>query len=224
MISRALKETFYRSMGVPMRVNGWVYRTFRAPASGVVKVHLGPGQQKYLPGWVNVDANFISAKIDVWADIRNRLPFRDNTVDAFYSHHMIEHLPDNKLVFHFAEMFRCLKPGGAIRVGGPDSENAARKFVEGDINWFGDFPDPHPSLGGKFTNFIICRGEHLTVLTESYLKEVAAAAKFVNVARCRPIDDTRHGELFADAMRTEWEPTPDTPHTLLIEADKPSDS
>src|SRR4051794_6453068 len=100
MISRAMKEAFYRSMAMPMRVNGWVWRSFRAPASngGVVRVHLGPGQKNYLDGWVNVDANLFTAKIDVWADLRNRLPFPDSSVDAFYSHHVIEHLPDNTLV------------------------------------------------------------------------------------------------------------------------------
>jgi SAM-dependent methyltransferase len=221
MISRAMKETFYRSMSLPMRMNGWIYRNFRAPSNGTLKVHLGPGQEKYLAGWVNVDANFLTARIDVWADIRYRLPFRDNTVDAIYSHHVIEHLADHRLTFHFREMFRILKPGGVVRVGGPDGETAARKFVEGDVSWFGNFPDPHDSLGGKFTNFIICRGEHLTILSHSYLTEVAHAVGFKNVVRCQPITETHQGEIFAEAMKTEWETTPDAPHTLLIEAQKP---
>jgi predicted SAM-dependent methyltransferase len=221
MISRAMKETYYRAMGVPMRVNGWIWRRFRAPTEGVIKVHLGPGQRNYIPGWHNVDANLFTAKIDVWADLRNPLPFRDGTVDAFYSHHVIEHLPDSLLSRHFAEMFRCLKPGGAIRVGGPDSGNAALKFAQGDADWFVDFPDKHDSIGGKFTNFIICRGEHLTVLTESYLREIAQGAGFVDVRRCAPITETSHGDLFSEAMRTEYEPTPEFPHTILVEADKP---
>lgn len=32
-------------------------------------VQLGPGQKNYIDGWVNVDANFVTAKIDIWADI-----------------------------------------------------------------------------------------------------------------------------------------------------------
>jgi hypothetical protein len=28
-------------------------------------------------GWISVDANFLAAKIDIWADLRNKLPFKD---------------------------------------------------------------------------------------------------------------------------------------------------
>jgi predicted SAM-dependent methyltransferase len=61
---------------------------------GKVKVHLGPGQKNYIPKWINIDANIFSAKADLWADLRYRLPFHNSTVDAVYSHHMIEHLHD----------------------------------------------------------------------------------------------------------------------------------
>ena len=78
----------------------------------------GPGQKNYLRGWINVEANVLTAELDVWADIRNKLPFRSNSVDVFYSHHVIERLPDVLLPFHFKAMFRCLKPNGIIRFGG----------------------------------------------------------------------------------------------------------
>ncbi|MEO6437151.1 MAG: hypothetical protein ABIP55_15530, partial [Tepidisphaeraceae bacterium] len=81
MLSHGMKVMFYRSMGFPMRANGWIWRTLRTPnpagSNGMVKVHLGPGQGNYLDGWVNVDANFFTARIDLWADFRNPLPFRD---------------------------------------------------------------------------------------------------------------------------------------------------
>lgn len=222
MISRAAKATYYFLLSGPMRVNGWMHRTVRSRKADPLKVHLGPGQNNYLVGWCNVDANLVSAKIDVWADLRNRLPFRDGTVDAFYSHHVIEHLPDDLLPFHFAEMVRCLKPGGCIRVGGPNGDMAARKFVEGDSAWFSDFPDKRSSLGGRFANFILCRGEHLTILTESYIREIAEAAGMTNIVRCNPVVETRHPQIFdAAVLGKEAESTPEFPHTLLIEADKP---
>src|SRR5688572_13947064 len=120
MLKRAHKQLFYDMCGPLMRFNGWTYRRIRAPRAGVVKVQLGPGQGKYLDGWVNVDANMFTGKCDVWTDLRFALPFRDNTVDIFYSHHVIEHLPD--IPGHFREMYRCLKPGGVFRVGGPNGE------------------------------------------------------------------------------------------------------
>ena len=77
-----------------MLLNSKFYKIFRSPKSGVVKVHLGPGKKNYLKGWINVDANIVTAKIDVWADLKYPLPFKDETVNVFYSHHVIEHLPN----------------------------------------------------------------------------------------------------------------------------------
>ena len=146
-----------------------------------MKVHLGPGQGNYLPGWINLDANRFTARVDVWANLLDPLPFRDVTVDVFYSHDVIEHLPDAFLPTHFRDMHRALKPGGVIRVGGPNIDNAIRKFVEGDAAWFWNFPDDRKSLGGKFANFVLCRGEHLTVLTFSYLDELLTDAGFSSI-------------------------------------------
>jgi predicted SAM-dependent methyltransferase len=163
-----------------MWINGRLYKHLRAPRPGTnpTKVQLGPGRAKYLDGWINVDANFISAKIDVWADLRDELPFRDNSVDVFYSHHVVEHLPDSLLSFHIGEMFRCLKKGGVIRVGGPNAEAAAQKLIEGDRNWFGDFPEKRESIGGRFANFILCAGDHRTILTFSYIQTLSGKRFF----------------------------------------------
>jgi predicted SAM-dependent methyltransferase len=206
-----------------MIASGFVYRSILAPRSGTVRVHLGPGRENYLPDWINVDANLITGKVDVWSDLRRALPFRDATVDAFYSHHVIEHLPDAMLPFHFAEMARCLKPGGMIRIGGPNGDAAIKKFVEGDLTWFADWPDKRRSIGGRFANFILCRGEHLTILTESYLRELLEDAAFVEITRRVPGVDTGYPQrIDAPVLRLELESTPETPHTLLLEARKPA--
>lgn len=222
MISRRLKAAYYTFFELPMRSSGALYRTLRAPRSGPAKVHLGPGRLFYLPGWINVDANLFTAKIDVWADLKNPLPFRPDTIDAFYSHHVIEHLPDYDLPRHFQDLFQCLKPGGFIRIGGPHAHNAAKKYLENDPSWFSQFPDPHPSMGGKFANFILCRGEHLTILTFSYLEELLSAAGFVKIQECKPQIETFHHEVINDSiLKLEREDDFEVPHTLLIEAEKP---
>lgn len=205
-----------------MKLNGTIYRHFRAPAGGTVKVHLGPGQGNYLPGWINVDANVFTAKCDVWADLRNKLPFKDGTVDVVYSHHVVEHLPDTALQRHFREIFRCLKPGGVFRIGGPSGDGAIQKFQEGDREWFSDFPDKRLSLGGRLANFILCRGEHLTILTFSWLEELARNAGFKQVFLCKPVTETNFPQLIdQQILHKEWESTPTCPHTIIIEAHKP---
>jgi predicted SAM-dependent methyltransferase len=223
MLSRNAKAAYFAALAGPMRFSGWFYRNFLAPRQGLVRVQFGPGQGRYFPGWKNVDANFLSAKIDVWADLRNKLPFRDNSVDAFYSHHVIEHLPDAFLQSHFCEMFRCLKPDGIIRVGGPHGDWAARKLLENDSSWFSDFPVARQSVGGRYANFLMCKGEHLTILTVSYLTELCCTAGFVDIEPCQPVTQTFHPDLIDEGVLSkEDENTPATPHTLIVEARKPN--
>ena len=215
MLSRNAKALFYASTGPFMKLNGYLYRKFRAPKNNIC-VHLGPGQKNYIDGWINVDANMFTGKCDVWADLRNKLPFHDNSAKAIYSHHMVEHLPN--LHFHFQEVYRCLKPGGVYRVGGPNGDEAIKKFIENDFDWFGDFPDSRTSIGGRFENFIFCRQEHLTILTESYLKEIMENVGFKNIRKCMPV--TESNIQFKECMDYEYEKTPDSPHTLLLEGEK----
>lgn len=215
MLSRKAKATFYALMGPLMKINGSLYRNFRAPSSGL-RVHLGPGQKNYINDWVNVDANKFTGKCDVWADLRNKLPFKNNSAQAIYSHHMVEHLPN--IYFHFQEVYRCLEPGGVYRVGGPNGDEAIKKFIEKDVDWFGDYPDSRVSIGGRFENFIFCRQEHLTILTESYLREVMENVGFKNIKKCMPVIEGN--SLFQDCLSYEHEKTPDSPHTLLLEGEK----
>ncbi len=209
-------------MHYPMRANALRHRLLStSPAN--CRVQLGPGQEHYLPGWVNVDANCFSAKIDVWADISGTLPFRSGSVSAFYSHHVIEHLADAALPHHFAELFRCLGEGGVIRVGGPNAEVAFSQYLAGNGVWFSDFPDKRSSVGGRLANFILCRGEHLTILTSSYLKELAEAAGFREITFRKPQTETGYPAVFDEqVLLNESESTPDLPHTLLMEAVKPA--
>ncbi|MCE9620500.1 MAG: methyltransferase domain-containing protein [Planctomycetes bacterium] len=203
-----------------MWLNGILYRALRAPKTDRLKVHLGPGQKNYLDGWINVDANMFTGKCDVWADLRNPLPFHSASIDAMYSHHVIEHLPD--VAAHLKEVFRCLKPGAIYRVGGPNGDSAIAKFMQKDLNWFIDFPDKRASIGGKFENFIFCRQEHLTILTRSFLEELMTAAGFTDLRVCMPTRETHHPDLFQECLSKEFEDDFATPHTLIIEGRKPS--
>lgn len=219
MLSRQAKAAFYTVAGPLMRVNGLFYKTFRSPRRGMVKVHLGPGQTNYIPGWINVDANIFSGKADLWADLRNPLPFHDNSVDAMYSHHVIEHLPNFEK--HISDIFRCLKPGGVLRVGGPNGDSAIAKFAANDKAWFGDFPDKRESIGGRFETFIFCRQEHVTILTFSFLDELLRNAGFDQVRRCISTRETAYHDLFSECLKKEWESDFETPRTLIVEATKP---
>jgi predicted SAM-dependent methyltransferase len=219
MMSRQAKAAFYALAGPLMAANAALYRHFRAPRTGTLRAHLGPGQRNYLNGWINVDANRFTGRCDVWADLRNPLPFHPGSLDAVYSHHVVEHLPN--MEEHLADVFRCLKPGGVYRVGGPNGDGAIRKFLEQDSAWFADFPDKRSSLGGRFENFVFCRHEHLTILTFSYLEELLTQSGFANIRSCLPTRETRAPQLFNDCLKLELEDDFETPRTLIVEAEKP---
>lgn len=218
MMSRSAKATFYTLASPAMRVNAFVHRLLwrRRPA----KAHLGPGQGNYLEGWVNVDANAFTARCDIWSDLRYALPFPAESLDAAYSHHVAEHLPD--LRRHFRDVFRCLRPGGVYRVGGPHGHNAMKKYLEGDAAWFSDFPDSRASVGGRLDNFLLCRNEHVAILTPSYVRETATAAGFEYLGELEAARSTHFPELFgAEVLGKEWETDRESPHTLIVELRKP---
>ena len=219
MWSQKFKQAFYFLAGPSMKVSGFLYRYLGFPREGNIRVHLGPGQSNYLEEWINIDANIFSGKADVWADLRNSLPLHDDSVDAVYSHHVIEHLPN--IEFHFSEVYRCLKPGGVYRIGVPNGDSAIAKFIEKDKEWFDDFPDRRDSIGGRFENFIFCRQEHLTILTYSFLEELATKAGFIKCKLCKPVKESNYSEIFQKCLLKEYERDYDMPHTLVIEIMKP---
>ena len=220
MLSRWSKAYFYRITGPLMWLNGKIYQAICAPRAGQIRVHLGPGQRKYIKGWINVDANMFTARCDVWFDLRHRLPFCADSVTCMYSHHVIEHLPELQL--HFQDVKRCLRPGGVYRFGGPNGDSAISAFVRNDVQWFSDFPDRRESIGGRLENFIFCRQEHLTILTESYLRELLDSVGFMAVRRLLPSQETGFPELFDDCLKMEYESNFELPHTLILEAVKPT--
>ena len=197
MLLRQAKIIFFCCFKPLMKMNGFFYKYFRfnSKKRGEVKVQLGPGQRNYMNGWINLDANMFTGKCDVWVDLRNPLPFKDNTVDCFYSHHVIEHLPN--IQFHVNEVFRCLKSGGVYRVGGPNGDSAIARFNENNYEWFTDFPDKRNSIGGRFENFIFCRGEHLSILTFSFLEELLKNSGFINITLRKPVKETGYPKWFA---------------------------
>ena len=220
MLPRKIKAFYYFLMEPLMYINSRIYFAFFSPRRSQknVYVQLGPGQRNYIDGWINVDANFLTAKIDLWADLRHKLPFRRNSVDAFYSHHMIEHLPD--LISHFQSVYYCLKNHGVYRLGGPNGDSAIKKFLDKDYEWFSDFPDKRKSIGGRFENFIFCRGEHLTILTQSMLEEILKDIGFVNIKVKLPSKETSFPEIFSKCLLKERENDFVNPKTLILEAEK----
>lgn len=184
------------------------------PANGPRHLHLGCGT-KYLPGFLNIDANPFN-RIDLWLDVRNGLPFPSRTVDSIYATHMFEHFYPDELNRLLRECVRVLKPGGGVRLIVPNLASAIAAYSHKQSAWFDDsFPRHFDSLGGRFSNFIFCDGQHRTAFDFSYLDEVLRQPGFREVENFAEGKSRLYGSNvppYAPQDSTEL------PHSLYVEA------
>lgn len=92
-------------------------------------LNLGSGDSK-IPGFISVD--LYDSQADVQADICD-LPFPDQSVSEIVAYQVVEHIPYQKSVKMFAEMYRVLKPGGKATLETPDVDVICRKILEEGI-------------------------------------------------------------------------------------------
>jgi SAM-dependent methyltransferase len=63
-------------------------------------------------------------------DLSRGIPYADNSVDAVYHSHFLEHLDRDVAPLFLDEVRRVLKPGGVHRIVVPDLETAARTYIQ----------------------------------------------------------------------------------------------
>jgi predicted SAM-dependent methyltransferase len=194
-------------------------RRYVMPSRSVNRVrhlHLGCGP-KYLPGFLNIDGNLFN-KIDLWLDVRNGLPFPSDSVDSIYSTHMFEHFYPDELQLLLRDCLRVLKAGGGIRLIVPNLASAISAYTRKRSDWFYDsFPRHFDSLGGRFSNFVFCDGQHRTAFDFTYLDEVLRQSGFSQV------EESAEGRSRLYGNRVPpYEPgdSLDLPHSLYVEAFK----
>lgn len=99
-----------------------------------IKLNIGCGTD-YKKGWINIDNNSDDniEKLDLNFDLRNPLPFKDNSVDFIFHEHFLEHLTVEEARISMSDMMRVLKPGGVMRIAMPDLEDIFDLY--NDKNW-----------------------------------------------------------------------------------------
>ncbi|MEO5891103.1 MAG: methyltransferase domain-containing protein [Ferruginibacter sp.] len=65
----------------------------------------------------------------VYMNLNKRWKYSDNTVDIVYASHLFEHLSLSAARLFLAESYRCLKPGGVIRLVVPDLYKICKKYI-----------------------------------------------------------------------------------------------
>lgn len=88
--------------------------------TGQMKLHIG-GQQAH-PDWKIFDIEK-RPEVDFVGDAGDLGQFEDDSIDAIYSSHVLEHFHHsiyNEMVFTLAEWHRVLKKGGELLISVPD--------------------------------------------------------------------------------------------------------
>jgi len=98
----------------------------RSSERAKMMINLGGGLN-FRPYWKILDyispfypfaERYVDFNIDLFEN--PRFPFEDDSIDLLYSAHTLEHIPQEFCQNIFNEIYRCLKPGGAVRLNMPD--------------------------------------------------------------------------------------------------------
>lgn len=87
--------------------------------STTVKIELGAGNKPGTDGWTTID---ITEKCNIYWDLRNGLPFPDESIDGIYSCHFFEHLNYKNAQSLLKECYRVLKPNGFFSISVPNAK------------------------------------------------------------------------------------------------------
>ena len=108
----------------PQVVNiDWSIKHVFARKSPPVLTQVLLGQAEYLKYQHAKKAKFILH------DLRNGIPFEDNSIDVVYHSHMLEHIDRRHVDRFFNEVYRVLKYGGIHRIVVPDFFYLCNEYV-----------------------------------------------------------------------------------------------
>jgi predicted SAM-dependent methyltransferase len=171
------------------------------------KLHFGSGDN-LKAGWVNVD---LHASADLRLDVREPLPFPDNSVTMIYSEHFFEHLTFEDGCRFLRECWRVLQPGSILSTGIPDAEAILRVYAEGDVErWRRTRDRWHPAWCTTMMHSVNYHfrqdGEHHYAYDFETLAESLTNAGFVNVHRrdwdpALDQESRRGATLYVDAVK-----------------------
>ena len=148
-----------------------------------MKLNLGCSD-RHLPGYVNVDRVQPAAVI---ADLSERWPWEDSSIDEIVAHDIIEHLPNK--IFTMNEAWRVLKRGGLMHVIVPTTDGR------------GAWQDPtHTSFWNRNSFFYYTHGDPHR---ERFGKAYGVEARFLVTGEHeqRSPDNITHLEIFLEAVK-----------------------
>ena len=115
----------------------------------MILLNLGCGGSRPSLPWLNIDnlytlfpdpacperVNMDSEGNYLNHDLRNGIPFKENSVDGIVASHLLEHLDCHEAIQLLKECHRALKAGGVLRVSLPDPAKFYSLTMAGCTDW-----------------------------------------------------------------------------------------
>jgi len=170
------------------------------------KLHIGGKVSK--EGWEVLNA-LPGPNVDHVCNANDLSQFEDNTFEAIYASHIVEHLDYNKeLVKTLTEWNRVIKPKGKIYISVPDMDTLAQLFVMRDkLNDTERFQVMTILFGGHMDEY----DYHAVGLNMEFLGNYLYKTGFRNIQRVKNFD------LFEDTSSMLFK---DVPISLNVIAEK----
>ena len=132
----------FKVLALALHARKCIHARLHSKAGQKLMVNIGGGLF-FRPGWTVMDHvspyyPFAGRFIDRDADLCSGapFPFADGSVSFFYSAHTLEHIPQEHCARILSEMYRCLAPGGTVRLNMPDYDKMRRAVETGDRGYF----------------------------------------------------------------------------------------
>lgn len=113
-----------------------------------------------------------------YLDIRKKFPFKNNSVKAYFSSHVFEHLYFYEFEFVLKEIYRTLKNDGYLRIVLPDLDYVIKLY---------DSKDPTKFLEYMYENHkkTLSKNAHKWMYSAEYCKSILEKNNFRNVKICK---------------------------------------
>ncbi len=146
-------------------------------------IELGSGGKSGNGPWLTID---MLDGCDLYWDLRQGIPFNNNTVDKIYSSHFLEHLSYKEITQFMQECLRVLKPGGEFLISVPN----AKLYIEAYMNqqkptgkgWFSHYHAYNNTTPIDYINYMAYMdGHHKYMFDEDNLAFILQQSGLIEV-------------------------------------------
>ena len=148
-----------------------------------IYLEVGAGDKKGENGWVTID---VTKNCDIYWDLRNGLPFPNESISKIYSSHFFEHLSFKEGQKFLDECFRVLVQGGTFSICVPNARIYIEAYLKSESldknHFFGHKPAYNNTTKIDYVNYTAYMdGHHKYMFDEENLLYILKSKGFRNV-------------------------------------------